>query len=135
MGTRRQARIIAFQTLFEADATGHAPAEVVERLLLNSPLTPEAAAFARRLVDGMLQHKDEIDRVIAEAAPAWPLEQMALVDKNILRLAIFEVLFNNRSVPPKAAINEGVELAKLFGSESSSKFVNGVLGTVLLRRD
>jgi len=131
-GARRQARIIAFQTLFEVDSTGHAAGEVLERLLAETTLA--AAEFARRLVSGVLQKRSEIDRLIGAAAPAWPLDQMARVDKNILRLAIFEILFNNDTVPAKAAINEAVELAKLFGGESSSKFVNGVLGTVVSRR-
>ena len=134
VGTRRQARITAFQTLFEVDTTGHAAGEVLDRLLEEAPLPAEAAEFARRLVSGVLPKSSEIDRIISEAAPAWPLDQMARVDKNILRLAIFEILFNNDTVPAKAAINEAVELAKLFGSESSSKFVNGVLGTVVSRR-
>lgn len=133
-GARRKARIIAFQTLFEVDSTGHAAGDVLDRLLAETPLAAEAAEFARRLVSGVLQKRSEIDRLIGEAAPAWPLDQMARVDKNILRLAIFEILFNNDTVPAKAAINEAVELAKLFGGESSSKFVNGVLGTVVSRR-
>lgn len=134
VGARRQARILAFQTLFELDTTGHAAGEVLARLLEETPLPPQAAEFARRLVSGVLQQRTEIDRIISQAAPAWPLDQMARVDKSILRLAIFEILFNNDTVPAKAAINEAVELAKLFGSESSSKFVNGVLGTVVARR-
>lgn len=134
VGTRRQARILAFQTLFELDTTGHAAGEVLARLLEETPLPSAAAEFSRRLVSGVLQQRSEIDRIISQAAPAWPLDQMARVDKSILRLAIFEILFNNDTVPAKAAINEAVELAKLFGSESSSKFVNGVLGTVLSRR-
>ncbi|MCL4394877.1 MAG: transcription antitermination factor NusB [Chloroflexi bacterium] len=134
MGTRRQARIAAFQTLFEVDTTGHPVGEVMERLLEEVSLPLESAQFGRRLVNGALENRDKIDRIIADAAPAWPLDQMARVDKNILRLAIFEILFNNNTVPPKAAINEAVELAKLFGGESSSKFVNGVLGTVVSRR-
>ena len=134
VGKRRQARILAFQTLFELDTTGHAAGEVLARLLEETPLPSEAAEFSRRLVSGVLQQRSEIDRIISQAAPAWPLDQMARVDKSILRLAIFEILFNNDTVPAKAAINEAVELAKLFGSESSSKFVNGVLGTVVSRR-
>jgi N utilization substance protein B len=134
VGTRRQARIIAFQSLFEVDTTGHPAGDTIERLLQEASVPSDAGEFARRLVSGVLQKKDEIDRIISDAAPAWPLDQMARVDKNILRLAIFEILFNNNTVPPKAAINEAVELAKLFGSESSSKFVNGVLGTVVSRR-
>jgi transcription antitermination protein NusB len=82
----------------------------------------------------VLSHQEEIDDLVRAAAPTWPLSQIAKVDMNVLRIAIFEVLFNNVAVPPKAAINEAVELAKAFGSESSAKFINGVLGTVASRK-
>jgi N utilization substance protein B len=132
-GSRRRARILALQALYEYDTVGHDAAEVVERLLAEAEAPSDAAEFARELVAGAVAHLGEIDRIIAEAAPSWPISQMSKVDKNILRLAIFEVLFNNTKVPPKAAINEAVELAKAFGSDSSSRFVNGVLGTVVGR--
>jgi N utilization substance protein B len=80
-------------------------------------------------VAGTIKHRDEIDRSVKKFAPAWPLEQIAMIDRNILRLAIFEILFDNK-VPVKVAVSEAVELAKAFGSESSGKFVNGVLGSV-----
>lgn len=123
--------MVALQTLYESDATPHSPHEVLERHVSEGDLTEEVTAFAREIVDGVTAHQVTIDRVIAEAAPSWPLNQMARIDKNILRLAIFELLFNNTKVPPKAAINEAVELAKAFGSDSSSRFVNGVLGTIV----
>jgi len=134
MGARRQARIIALQTLFEADSVGHPADEILARHLEENPTAEETATYARRLVEGVLQHVEEIDRLIAQSAPAWPLSQMPKIDKNILRIAIFEVLPDNRAVPVKVAINEAVELAKLFGSESSSRFVNGVLGTIVAGR-
>jgi len=134
MGARRQARIIALQTLFEADAVGHPADEILARHLEENPTTEETASYARHLVEGVLRHVEEIDRLIAQSAPAWPLSQMPKIDKNILRIAIFEVLLDNRAVPVKVAINEAVELAKLFGSESSSRFVNGVLGTIVAGR-
>lgn len=130
MGARRQARVIALQTLFEADAVGHPAEETLARHLEENPTTEETAEYAHHLVEGVLRHVDEIDRLIAQAAPAWPLSQMPKIDKNVLRLAIFELLYDNRAVPVKVAINEAVELAKLFGSDSSSRFVNGVLGTI-----
>ncbi len=102
---------------------------VVERLLAEAELSEANAAFVRELVSGVLQNKDEIDRSIQKFAPAWPVEQIALVDRNVLRLAIFEILFDNK-VPVKVAVSEAVELAKNFGSENSSRFVNGVLGSV-----
>ena len=125
--------MLALQTLYEMDSTGHPAREVVERHLAEEETPSEIADFAIELIDGVLARLSEIDAVIAGAAPNWPLNQMARVDKNILRLAIFEVLFNNTRVPPKAAINEAVELAKTFGSDSSSRFINGVLGTVVAK--
>ncbi|MBA7594353.1 Transcription antitermination protein NusB [subsurface metagenome] len=97
--------------------------------LADGRLNEENAVFARHLASGVLKDKDKIDQYIKKFATAWPLEQIPVVDRNILRLAIFEVLLDN-SVPIKVAINEAVELAKLFGSDNSPKFVNGVLGSV-----
>ena len=92
-------------------------------------LSDENNTFVRELVGGVVRNRDEIDRSIEKFAPAWPVEQIAMVDRNILRLAIFEILFDNK-VPVKVAVSEAVELAKSFGSENSSKFVNGVLGSI-----
>jgi N utilization substance protein B len=135
---RRLARITALQTLYEVDSTDH-PVDDVLRRNLDEPTSenPDATAladpsgreFARSLVTGVLQHTAELDLLIEKSAPNWPLDQMSSIDKTILRLAIFEILFDNR-VPLKAAINEAVELGKRFGSDSSSRFINGVLGTV-----
>jgi len=102
---------------------------VIAHLIANEELPEENAAFARELVSGVIRNKEGIDRNIRSFAPAWPIEQIALVDRNILRLAIFEILLNNK-VSVKIAINEAVELAKAFGSDNSPKFVNGVLGSV-----
>lgn len=129
MGVRRKARTIALQALFEVDSVAHDPGETLDRLLEEVSLPEEGAIFARELVDGVLTNRGGIDNMIQTYAPAWPVAQLAVVDRNILRLAIFEILFNNK-VPVKVAINEAVELAKTFGSENSPKFVNGVLGTV-----
>lgn len=127
---RRKARIIALQALYEADCSRHKPDEVIARLLQEKPLPDELATFAHNLVKGVLQNKPRIDDIIKKFAPAFPVNQIAAVDRNLLRLAIFEVLFDNK-VPVKVAINEAVELAKRFGSDSSRKFVNGVLGAVV----
>jgi N utilization substance protein B len=129
-GFRRKARTIALQTLYELDCSAHKPKEILARLLEEKALPDEAADFARSLVNGVLQNKKGIDDVIQKFAPAFPINQIATIDRNILRLAIFEILFDNR-VPVKAAINEAVELAKSFGSDASKKFVNGVLGSVV----
>jgi len=125
---RRKARGIALQTLFEVNCTGHDPKETLERLLESASLPEEVANFTSELALKVLENKGHIDDIIQKFAPAWPLEQIAMVDKNILRLGIYEILFN--AVPVKVAINEAVELAKTFGSDSSPKFVNGVLGSV-----
>lgn len=130
-GQRRKARIIALKALYEMDTVAHQPEDSLARLLEEAAAPPEVEAFARELVTSVLAHQEEIDEVIRQKAPAWPLEQVAVVDRNILRLAIFEILLDNR-VPVRAAINEAVELAKAFGGESSPKFVNGVLGAVSL---
>jgi len=129
MGVRRKARVIALQALYEADSVGHDIESALAHFLADGRLSEESAAFARGLVSGVIQNKGKIDQHIKKFAPAWPVEQIPIVDRNILRLAIFEILLDN-NVPIKVAINEAVELAKMFGSDSSSKFVNGVLGSV-----
>jgi len=117
--------------LFEADLTGHNAREVLQRHLAERRFSPDLEEFAWHLLNGVQEHEQEIDALIVEAAPNWPLEQMARVDVNILRIAILELLFSAEAdVPAKVAINEAVELSKTFGSEGSRRFVNGVLGTL-----
>jgi N utilization substance protein B len=128
-GKRHKARTIALQALYEVDAVARRPEAVTERLLSEANLTGENNDFVRGLVSGTLKNREEIDRTIRKHAPAWPVDQIAIIDRNILRLAIFEILFDNK-VPVKVAVNEAVELAKTFGSEKSSRFINGVLGAV-----
>ena len=128
-GERRKARALALRALYELDSVGHNIGEVLDRLLSAEKLSEENVQFARDLVEGVTLRRKEIDGKIQSFAPAWPIDQMALVERNILRLAIFEILLDNK-VPVKAAINEAVELAKIFGSNSSSRFINGVLGSV-----
>ena len=132
IGSRRQARRIALQVLYEYDTAHHDVEAVLERHAEGRALDPAVVEFARDLVHGVLAHLDQIDAEIQGAAQEWPVSQMARIDKNILRLAIYEILFNN-AVPAKAAINEAVELAKTFGGDTSSRFVNGVLGTIFSR--
>jgi len=129
VGTRREARVLTLQALYEIDSVGHEPEEVITHLLADEELSEENAAFVRELVNGVIQNRAKIDLNIKNFAPAWPVEQISVVDRNILRLAIFEILLNNK-VPVKVAINEAVELAKTFGGDNSSRFVNGVLGSV-----
>jgi len=127
---RRRARVVALQALFEIDMTNHDPETVVSERLAEKELPPEGEAFARALVKGTLEHRAEIDSLIARVAPEWPVEQIAGVDRAILRLAIYEIVFSGET-SPKVAINEAVELAKLFGSDSSRRFVNGALGALV----
>ena len=129
VGERRRARVIALKALYEVDSVGHDVDGTLIRLLSKEVLSEENAAFARGLVSGVIHNKEEIDQKIHAFAPAWPVEQVSVVDRNILRLAVFEILFDKK-VPVKVAINEAVELAKTFGSDRSSKFINGVLGSV-----
>lgn len=128
-GARRRARMLAFQVLYEVDSAGHQAESVVNYLLAKGGLSQENDVFVRELVSGVIQNQEKIDRNIQNFAPAWPIEQIPVVDRNILRLAIFEILLDNK-VPLKVAINEAVELAKTFGGANSSRFVNGVLGSV-----
>jgi N utilization substance protein B len=130
--SRRRSRILAFQVLFEAEQHKREISAVLDVRLGESKLSEDGAAFARQLVDGVTAQRDDIDIVIERYAPAFPLEDMAPVDRNVLRLAIYEVLFDNRRAPLRVAINEAVEIAKGYGSESSGRFVNGVLGAVAL---
>ena len=129
VGARRKARGLALQALYEVDSTGHGVEEVVTHFLAEERMSEENANFTRELVSGVIQNKQKIDENIQNFAPAWPIEQIPMVDRNILRLAIFEILLDN-TVPVKVVINEAVELAKTFGSDNSSKFINGVLGSV-----
>ena len=130
MKVRRQARIIAMQALFEIDMTNHDPATVLSERFADKELPPEGEGFARALVMGTLAHRQEIDTLIARVAPEWPVDQIAAVDRAILRLAIYELVFEGQA-SPKVVINEAVELAKLFGSDSSRRFVNGALGALV----
>jgi len=132
---RHLGRIVALQTLYEfefrkesgddsVDAT-----EILKRNLDRYETAIDDTKFVETLVTGVLKEQKAIDEKIQPIAPDWPIEQIARVDRNILRIGIFELLHQAKVVPPKVAINEAVELAKAFGSDNSSKFVNGVLGT------
>jgi N utilization substance protein B len=132
MGFRREARIVALQTLYELDCTDHSAEQVLARVANEKHLLQEALTFSQRLVEGVLQHRRRLDQAITEFAPAFPVEQMAAIDRNILRLAIFEILLDI-GTPKKVAINEAVELAKAFGSNSSPRLINGILGSVVAK--
>ena len=128
-GARRKARAIALQALYDFDTVGHELTAVINRLLAEAELSEENGSFISELVNGVIQNKQQIDQYIQRFAPAWPIAQIPLIDRNVLRLAIFEILFDNK-VPVKVSINEAVELAKNFGGDNSPKFVNGVLGSI-----
>ncbi len=135
---RRLGRALAFQALYEMDMGHHQPSQVLDRLaeaFKEATASPypaevlrEATHYAQELVDGVLANRTAIDGVIQQRAPLWPLAQMSAVDRNVLRIGLYESFYGNATVPLRTAINEAVELAKLFGSETSAKFVNGVLG-------
>ncbi|MDD5313166.1 MAG: transcription antitermination factor NusB [Dehalococcoidia bacterium] len=132
-GLRHQARIAALQTLFESEFAANSPNCILIRTLQEKEIKGDTASFASELVCGVIDNKQFIDDTIKRFATAFPIEQIATMDRNILRLALFEILLHNK-VPPKVAINEAVELAKQFGSEKSAKFVNGVLGSVIAEK-
>jgi N utilization substance protein B len=129
MKTRRRARRVVLETLYEYDIVDHAPNEVLERRLEDNPMEQAGLDFTTLLVQGVVEYQTHIDMLIARYAPEWPLDQMAVIDRNILRIAIFEFLISEQT-PVKVAINEAVELAKTYGSDSAPRFVNGVLGTL-----
>lgn len=126
---RRRGRALAFQALFELDATRHDPDDVLGALLAGSELGPNREEFTRGLVAGVRAHCTELDVRIQRFAPAWPVAQLSLVDRCLLRLAVYELTIGC-DTSPKIVINEAVELAKLFGGESSPRFINGVLGSL-----
>ena len=134
MANRHLSRSIAMQSLYEWDFRGAADLDLSSYVSQNiKEFGPglEDDSFIRQLVVGVIKNLAKINQIIAKAAPEWPIDQIAMVDRNVLRLGIFELLFGDyKEVPPKVAINEAIELAKSFGGESSGKFVNGVLGTI-----
>ena len=129
MKTRRRARRVTLETLYEVDIANHPPDEVMAQRLEASPMENAGVDFTSELVHGVLEFQDAMDRLIARYAPEWPLDQMAVIDRNILRIAMYEFLVTDET-PVKVAINEAVELAKVYGSDSAPRFINGVLGTL-----
>ena len=132
---RHLGRIVALQTLYEHEfrVQSNDPSvnadEIMARNLVRYESAIDDTQFVSELVHGVLDKTDQLDEKLQPIAPEWPLNQVARVDRNILRLGLYELLFRGDIVPPKVAINEAVELAKAFGSDNSSKFINGVLGT------
>ncbi len=129
MASRRRARQNALKILYELDSTRHLPDEVLARLLYEDEIDDGTYEFVSSLVKGVLEHVNDIDAIIGRHAPAFPVDQMATIDRNILRIALFELLYTD-DTPVKVCINEAVELSKEFGADSTRKLVNGVLGSV-----
>jgi N utilization substance protein B len=132
MKVRRRARAVVLQVLYELDFTDHEAKAALEGRFEDRLLPEAAESFARSLAVGVQTYRTYLDSVVGDLAPEWPIDQIAAVDRNVLRIAIYELLFEP-DIPPKVAINEAVELAKMFGSESSPRFVNGVLGSLVSR--
>jgi transcription antitermination protein NusB len=134
MANRHLARSIAMQSLYEWDFWGkdqNRLEEIIQKNIDEFGVGLEGVDFIKQLINGVIENLPKLDQIIEKSAPEWPLDQITIVDRNILRLGLYELLFGKREeVPPKVAINESIELAKSFSGESSGKFVNGVLGTV-----
>jgi N utilization substance protein B len=129
MKPRTRARSLALQVLYEVDVANHAPADIYKLRLEDTPLSDDLSEFARQIIFGVLPLTNTLDQIIAEYAPEWPLDQIAAIDRNILRMALWEFAVYHET-PIKVAINEAVELAKQFGSDSAPRFINGVLGAL-----
>lgn len=134
MKPRTRARSLALQALYEIDLTGHLLGTVIENRLQDSPLDERLEKFVFEIVRGVWPMKDRLDGFISEHAPEWPLDQVAIIDRNILRIALWEFAVAG-DTPIKVAINEAVELAKRYGSDSTPRFVNGVLGSLATRHN
>ncbi len=131
MSNRHLVRTVVLQSLFQWDFLDKPSTllNIVQKNLAELAPGLEDESFSERIVQGVLKHQDDIDKIITKLAPEWPLDQISAVDRNILRIGIFELKFG-KEIPPKVAINEAIELAKAFGSDSSSRFINGVLGSL-----
>lgn len=129
MGKRRQARELALRVLFQLEASDDDPEQVLSYHAAEGAATADVAAFAGQLVRGVLANREQLDAILSEASENWKVEQMAKVDRIVLRIAVYEITIDRR-VPPKAAINESIELAKTFSGDEAGRFVNGILGRV-----
>ena len=126
---RSLARRVALQALYEIDSAGHATREVLSHLIAYSRDNHRVKGYITRLVKGVIEHRRGLDKVLQDYAPEWPIQQVAVVDRNILRIALYEMGINQRT-PVGVAIDEAIELAKLYGAENTPRFINGVLGSI-----
>ncbi|MDQ6719679.1 MAG: transcription antitermination factor NusB [Candidatus Dormibacteraeota bacterium] len=129
MGKRHQARELALKVLFQLESSGDDPEEVLQYHAAEGAATSDVANFAGQLVRGVIVNRDKLDAILSETSEHWKLDQMAKVDRIVLRIAVYEITID-RHVPTKAAINESIELAKTFSGEEAGRFVNGILGRV-----
>jgi len=134
MKSRTKARGLALQVLYEIDLTGHLPGVSFENRLAETPLDDNLSSFSKSIIFGVVPIVEKLDALIAQHAPEWPMDQVAVIDRNILRIALWEFAVAE-CTPLKVAINEAIELAKLYGSDSTPRFVNGVLGSLASRQD
>ncbi|MBW8010059.1 MAG: transcription antitermination factor NusB [Chloroflexi bacterium] len=134
MKPRTKARGVALQALYEIDITGHPVEIVLEERFKETPLESRLEEFTRSIVSSIEPMRDQLDTFIAEHAPEWPIDQVSTIDRNLLRIALWEFAVSENT-PVKVAINEAIELAKKFGSDSTPRFVNGVLGSLVSRRN
>ena len=122
--------MVSVQVLYETDRSRHDATVALERRLKDGILNLSSSGYSRLLIKGILENREKIDKIVMEYATAWPINQIAVVDKNILRIAVFEIMFGD-GVPYKVAINEAIELSKIYGTDKSPGFVNGVLGSLM----
>ncbi len=130
MKSRTRARSIALQVLYEVDISGHQPGEVLTARFDRLKMDDSLKRFISQIVSGVINHRDILDEFISDFAPDWPLDQVAIVDRNLLRIALWEIAVYQKT-PVKVVINEAVELAKTYGSEGTPRFINGVLGNLI----
>jgi N utilization substance protein B len=134
MKSRTKARSVALQVLYEVDMSGHQPASVLSQRLEENPLEESLSDFTSQIIFGVFPLFEKLDEFIAQHAPEWPMDQVAVIDRNIIRIALWEFAVSELT-PVKVAINEAIELAKLYGADSTPRFVNGVLGSLANRQD
>jgi N utilization substance protein B len=134
MKSRTKARSVALQVLYEVDMTGHPPGTVLSQRIEDNPMDDGLVEFTSQIIFGVYPLFEKLDQFISQHAPEWPMDQVAVIDRNIIRIALWEFAVSDMT-PVKVAINEAIELAKMFGADSTPRFVNGVLGSLANRQD
>lgn len=134
MKSRTKARSVALQVLYEVDISGHSPAAVLEQRIEENPMENSLTEFTSQIIYGVYPLFEKLDQFISQHAPEWPMDQVAVIDRNIIRIALWEFAVSDMT-PVKVAINEAIELAKMYGADSTPRFVNGVLGSLANRQD